>query len=273
MTDLKLVIRTVGLAAAVIWVAGTAKAQPISDYTIGSGGLEAFNLQIDGTTDSSALAGGILLDKTSGVGPASFASICTDISGTVYLGYNYGYQGPVVFQGQTGLDPTWGAGNASGLNNSVNAAAAIQAAADIFYKYGYVLTSGTTDQRAGLQLAVWAALYNTAGGATPSTSLDGSRFSVLGTSSATWSGSWGSTSAGTSTAISDAQTYLAAVNFNDLYSGSLMIPDPHQQYGLTAQEMLVSVTPVPEPTTMIAGALLLLPFAASTVRLRKNRAA
>jgi hypothetical protein len=33
-------------------------------------------------------------------------------------------------------------------------------------------------------------------------------------------------------------------------------------------------TPVPEPTTMIAGALLLLPFGASTLRiLRKNRAA
>jgi hypothetical protein len=33
-------------------------------------------------------------------------------------------------------------------------------------------------------------------------------------------------------------------------------------------------TPVPEPTTMIAGALLLLPFGASTIRgLRKNRAA
>jgi len=32
--------------------------------------------------------------------------------------------------------------------------------------------------------------------------------------------------------------------------------------------------PVPEPTTLIAGALLLLPFGASTLRLlRKNRAA
>lgn len=32
----------------------------------------------------------------------------------------------------------------------------------------------------------------------------------------------------------------------------------------------VSVTPVPEPTTMIAGALMLLPFAASTLKLRKK---
>jgi hypothetical protein len=34
----------------------------------------------------------------------------------------------------------------------------------------------------------------------------------------------------------------------------------------------VSVTPVPEPTTMIAGALMLLPFAASTFRPRKKQA-
>ena len=42
------------------------------------------------------------------------------------------------------------------------------------------------------------------------------------------------------------------------------------------QDMIVKVNavPVPEPTTMIAGALLLLPFGASTLRiLRKNRAA
>jgi hypothetical protein len=32
----------------------------------------------------------------------------------------------------------------------------------------------------------------------------------------------------------------------------------------------VSVTPVPEPTTMVCGALMLLPFAASTLRLRKK---
>jgi hypothetical protein len=37
---------------------------------------------------------------------------------------------------------------------------------------------------------------------------------------------------------------------------------------------LEGAAPVPEPTTMIAGALLLLPFGASTLRiLRKGRAA
>jgi hypothetical protein len=38
--------------------------------------------------------------------------------------------------------------------------------------------------------------------------------------------------------------------------------------------MIGTLTAVPEPTTMIAGALLLLPFGASTLRfMRKNRAA
>ena len=40
------------------------------------------------------------------------------------------------------------------------------------------------------------------------------------------------------------------------------------------QEFIAKGVEVPEPTTMIAGALLLLPFGASTLRmLRKNRAA
>ena len=46
------------------------------------------------------------------------------------------------------------------------------------------------------------------------------------------------------------------------------IPERHPTDGQHA------VAPVPEPTTMIAGALLLLPFGASTLRmLRKSRKA
>ena len=44
--------------------------------------------------------------------------------------------------------------------------------------------------------------------------------------------------------------------------------------GTAAGTTTYDFEPVPEPTTMIAGALLLLPFGASTIRiLRKNRAA
>ena len=51
-----------------------------------------------------------------------------------------------------------------------------------------------------------------------------------------------------------------------------------QNYNLNQDQLAINPdftpTPIPEPTTMIAGALLLLPFGASTLRiLRKNRAA
>lgn len=46
------------------------------------------------------------------------------------------------------------------------------------------------------------------------------------------------------------------------------------QYAFEFDNVAYSTTPVPEPTTIIAGALLLLPFGASTIRfLRKNRTA
>jgi len=46
------------------------------------------------------------------------------------------------------------------------------------------------------------------------------------------------------------------------------------QYAFEFDNVAYNTTPVPEPTTMIAGALLLLPFGASTVRrLRKDRTA
>jgi len=268
------VIRAVALAVAATWGANAAMAQ--ATYTVDAGGLESFNLTMDGVAMNNALAGGIQLNYVSGAG-SSFASVCTDIAGTLYLGYNYNYAAPAVFSGQSGLDPTWGAGNASGLNNVGNAAAAIQAAADIFYRFGSIMSSTSTDpttlaEKAGVQLAVWAALYNTAVvNGVASTSLNGSRFDVLGTSSETWSGSWGRTYAGTAAAITDAANYIAAVNFNDQYSGDILTPSPTTQYGLPAQEVLINVTPVPEPTTIIAGGLLLLPFAASALRSRSRR--
>ena len=159
--------RVIWMVASVITTAcGINAAMAQATYTVDAGGLENFNLSMDGSTIANALAGGIQLNYVSGTG-SSFTSLCTDIAGTLYLGYNYSYAAPTGFAGQSGLDPTWGAGNASGLNNVANAAAAIQAAADLFYKFGSVLSNPSTsqailDQKAGLQLAVWAALYNTA---------------------------------------------------------------------------------------------------------------
>ena len=50
--------------------------------------------------------------------------------------------------------------------------------------------------------------------------------------------------------------------------------NPGGWFGVRANDLRISGTPVPEPTTLIAGALMLLPFGASTLRiLRRNRAA
>lgn len=261
-----------------------------ASYTVNSGGLESFDLRIDTTSFSGALAGAIsLVNSTPG---NSFLSVCTDISGTLYLGGTYSYAAPVSFQNQQGIDPTWGAANANSPPNPVvtaDAVAGIQAAAGVFYKFQGVMTEATTigglsgetvlDDKAALQLAVWAALYNTSANQVGPTLLSGlnTRFKVLGVSSDSGSGSWGSYSAGTQNAITEAQAMLNAINYKDLYSGNIISPDPQSQNGgysteaIIAQEVLANVTPVPEATTIVAGGLLLLPFAASTLRLSWNR--
>jgi hypothetical protein len=251
MRKSKYLVHTLALALAATW--GVSQARATTTFTIGNGGLETFNLTWDGHTEN-ALAGGIALTWAGGDAIPSSVSVCTDIGATVYLGYNYTYSGPTVFNGQTGIAPTWEAGNAS-----ANAPAAIQAAADIFYHHQGVLTSGSVSDRAALQLAVWEALYDTTAGST-AYSLTGGRFSV--------------NSGDDTAAIRTAATWLSQVNVKARYAGDLLIPTPQSQYGLNAQEMFYNVTPVPEPTTLIAGALLLLPFGASTLRvLRRNRAA
>jgi hypothetical protein len=261
MKKSRYVLQTLALAVATVW--GVSQAQAAYEtFQIGNAGLETFGLAWDGHSES-ALAGGISLARVSGGSIPSFNTVCTDIGGTVYLGSQYGYSAPTVFNNQDGIVPSWGTGNAGIALDTpwtsltpaqqANAAAAIQAAADIFYNHQGVSTTGSTTDRAALQLAVWEALYDTTAGSS-TLSFGTGRFTV---------------SSGDSAAISEANTWLGQVNANARYTGFLLIPDNH-----TAQEMFYNVTPVPEPTTMIAGALLLLPFGASTLRiLRKSRAA
>jgi hypothetical protein len=70
-------------------------------------------------------------------------------------------------------------------------------------------------------------------------------------------------------AYGDETVAWAGVEIGDWDNGVLIIPASANIDSLTVPDVAV-----PEPTTMIAGALLLLPFGASTLRiLRKNRAA
>lgn len=241
-------------------------------YQINDGGLESFNVAIDGNAINGALAGGIQINKVGGDAsmPASYVTVCTDIQGTLYLGRSYTYDTPTApFSGQTGVNPTWGAVNTpaylSGSSaDTANAAQAIQNAAYLFYTFGQPTSigiGGTTDQRAALQLAVWEALYDT----TALGTVTGSRFTVsAGSAAVTLASTW----------ISDLNSQANAGNFG--YTGYLLYPDPlsvPNNNNEPPQELLIGANPVPEAPTVIAGALLLLPFGASAFKiLRKKRA-
>jgi hypothetical protein len=75
-----------------------------------------------------------------------------------------------------------------------------------------------------------------------------------------------------STTFGQLTVYETGVEIGNWDNGISIIPASANIDSITVT--VSTVSPVPEPTTMIAGALLLLPFGASTIRLlRKNRAA
>ena len=249
---------TAAVALVAAWFAHTANAAFVN-YQIGNGGLETFNITWDGNTEN-ALAGGIRLTRMGGEAgmPGNYVTVCTDVGATLYLGSTYGYSSPAEFLGQDGIRPTWGAGNQSASTGNANAATAIQLAADLFYHHSGVLNGGSLSDRAALQLAVWEVLYDTdITSGIGSLNLGEGRFSV---------------NSGDLNALATASRWLSQVSLTANYTGYLLMPDPTEQFGLPAQGLLFNVTPVPEMTTMLAGALLLLPFSVSTLRiLRRNR--
>jgi len=254
MKNSKRAIQTLAFALAVGCSISAASASVT--YQVNNGGLESFNVAIDGNPINGALAGGIQINKVSGDAsmPSSYVTVCTDIEGTVYLGQQYTFNTPVTpFSGQSGLNPTWGDGS-----NDGSAAEAIQNAAHLFCAYGNLTStgmSGTTTYMAALQLAVWAALYDT----TVSGTVTGTRFTVSG---------------GDAVAIALASSWLLGLDGNYGLTGYLLYPSQGREVnadGEPPQELLIVPPAVPEPTTIIAGALLLLPFGGSTLRILRKK--
>ncbi|MDR3377974.1 MAG: hypothetical protein P4M10_04765 [Verrucomicrobiae bacterium] len=248
-----------------------AVAEATVDYQISDGGLGTFSGSIDGQAINNALAGGIKLTEVgttvSGT-PASYVTICTDVEGTLYLGQTYTYNTPTTFSSSqsTGIDPTWGADNGPGASHidTATAASALQNAAYLFNHYGTsggALTgssgvSGSTDQLEALQLAVWVALYDTT--ASGAISLAGGRFSIVQTSV-------------DSTVWNDVTAWLNNLDGNYGYAGDLFVPttgapDNQNADGQLPQELLYGATPVPEASTFLAGAALVLPLAVGIFR-------
>lgn len=284
--------RTVAVAVLSCLGFSAAKAAMVN-YTIvnSEADLETFNLSYNssGTTLNStingALVGGIQISQSGNSAfHSSYTTVCTDVGNSVYLGSTYGYD-LTTYSGLTGIDPVWGLDANNGINSTLlkgEQAKAIQNAAEIFYNNYALLSSGTSvtvtsglggtavDKMAALQLAVWAAIYDTGlNGNVEVTSggngLSGTRFAASG---------------GDAAAIADAALMIANLNGNYNLTGNLLFPDPNTTQGNgdgnLVQELLMrtgdtTATPVPEPTTMVAGALLLLPFGASTLRMLRTR--
>ena len=130
-------------------------------------------------------------------------------------------------------------------------------------------TDGIGDQSqraAALEFAIWTALYDSQG------------YGELG--GTLWSAPTSQMGSGAHSTLSYYNGYLSSLTHpgltSPLYTGNIL---EGQGIGAGAssgqsQEFFMLGTPIPEPTTMIAGALLLLPFGASTLRfLRRGRVA
>jgi hypothetical protein len=236
----------------------------------GTSDLEQFNIDFDKTTYNDVNAGGEQISQPGGKDPINnsmplnYVSVCVDFLGTLYVGSTYAYTAPAVsFAGQTGIDPAWN-----------DPTVAIQNADQLFLTYGDIGAGGintgsgtklTVDQMAALQLAVWMALYDT---------VSTGKNSVDITSSKTYTPEFQVTG-GSATAISLAESWVATLTGNYKNVGSLLQPDPTLGYQgnrdcQDPQELLYCS--VPEPATILAGALLLLPLGVSTIRnLRKSK--
>jgi hypothetical protein len=215
-------------------------------------------------TSSDAI--GIYRFNTSGSGiPNPFWSVCLSPAGLLD-GVTHTYNVLSFADANPGIYPSswqWGVVNGTpqywGINN----------AAYLWNKYGMDIVNnvgnvGVQNQRAAaLQFAVWAALYDSTGygqlGApnnwlAPTAQMDAT--------TKTWYDAYvgGLTSSGLTGPVFTGNILESTIALTGPNSGG-------------SQEFFLLGTPVPEPTTVIAGVLLLLPFGVSTIRiLRRGRA-
>lgn len=262
---MKTLTSLLSITALVLATVGSApQARAAYTYTISSGEsllvTSGLNVSLDNNSEN-VWAGGIQASETTpGSGlpnQASLTTVCLDLKGTIYVGSTYTFN-LQTFSGLTGLNPTWGNPLANPQDPTV-AYAAINNAAYLFNTYDSRVSTAT--DWAALQLAVWKALYDTSANGSIVWNT-GSRFLVNSDSSGAWTEAQGFLNY----TVGSSSSSLGAV---PQYTGYLLSPTD-----TSAQELIVGVSPVPEPTTLVAGAALLLPFGLSSLKLiRRRRAA
>jgi len=261
MSKMKIVNAT--LAMGIATIAGMAGAQAglvnVGDQLSISGnilpGSDTGYVSYNGGTAIHCYAGAFNLtvkDTTTGGSSFTIQSFCTDVavdwkSSDTYTAKN--------FAGQTGVDPHW---------------ASVAGIQDVAYLYNTYFVGQTlnADQDAGLQLAIWKVLY------------DSGVNGVVGSSVASFNSgklqAWGFGAA----AMNDALAYVTDVNtaINNgtfvTYAGLWLDPNDNNSQGLiyTPASPTGNGGAVPEPSTVFAASLLLLPLGVGIARtLRKQR--
>jgi hypothetical protein len=272
MREPKHLVQTLALASAIM-LGGSLSARATVDMTFTWSGTlygAGYSAQYISTSD----AIGIYAFNTSlpiGIGGSStFYSVCLSPAGL--LDGNMHTYNVKPFGGGTGANPGIYPSNWAWSGPSATPQYwGVQNAAYIWHTFGMGIVDNTgnvgyqSQRAAALEFAVWTALYDSTG------------YGALGAPS-NWIAPTGQMDA---TTLSYYNQYKAALisagSSIPLYTGNILEGVGAVSGGAgsgQSQEFFMLGTPIPEPTTMIAGALLLLPFGASTLRsLRKNRTA
>jgi hypothetical protein len=221
---------------------------PVPVSTGGSG-----SAKLDGVTRSGGGIGVFVMTVSqSGTTLGTLSTFCTDLD--IYWANNKTYEAE-AFGGE-------------GVNSASVWKVQPYALENAAYLYNEIFLNNPTKyttsglQGGAMQLAIWKVLYDTSDNANHTAistfGVNDGRMTTIG---GTWAGSVAEATA-LINQVNAARNNHTFVTYDDIW----LHPVNNDSQGF-----LAAGTPVPEPTTIIAGALLLLPFGASTIkRIRKS---
>jgi hypothetical protein len=197
-----------------------------------------------------------VVNTSQGNNTFNLLTFCTDV-GVEWNDSTTAYTAK-TFAASDGVNPPW-----SAVPQAIQNAAWIYKTYFLNQEASIVANAGTTADEniaAGIQLAIWKVLYDT----TSSGGLDsGGNIFTAGNFQASGFGGGITVAEGYISALLSARSDGTFATYTETWLG----PNNGNSQGLI-------YSPVPEPSTLIAGAMLLLPFGASTLRfVRKNRTA